>query len=57
MFNKLRDFFAAKGLALKDFNIKVNFPSDFLDKYQEFADRDADNKQMAKELEALKNIK
>lgn len=55
--NKLRDFFAAKGLSLRDFTIKVNFPSDFLEKYQDFADREADTKQFAKEMDAIKNIK
>lgn len=54
--NRLRDFFAAKGLALKEFTIKVNFPSDFLDKYQEFADKEAETKQFKKEMDIMKDI-
>ncbi len=54
---KLKSYFASKGLVMKEYDIRVNYPDEFLSKYQDYADREASSKQTARELERLKDLK
>lgn len=52
--NKFKNYFSQKGLLVKEFSLRVNFPGDFQEKYQEKRDSEADAKELATQMKILK---
>ena len=56
LMGKLRAYFLTKGMTLKEVTLRVNYPDDFVEKYQDYADKEAESRQAQKEFERIKAL-